>query len=338
MRPMKSRVIILSLILFGRLVAGEERTPQALIDEMLNHYGKKFSGSYVEALSLVVRLRERGSQEVREIIEPQLTNPAKLASGSQISGRLIFAEMAESNSRAKELTLEAANLAFDQNGSPLKAMPFHNEMSDAVFMGGPILARAGRLSGERKYYDQSVANYKFIRELCLRQDGIYRHSPLDESAWGRGNGFPAIGLAMMLESLPKNHPEHDFVVKSLLSHLRALKPFQDKDGMWHQVIDHPESYPEFTCTCMISYAALVAIRLGYLEKSEWKDTLLLSWKAIDQRVVADGREVRGSCTGTGKQKSLADYLTRPEINGYDDRAGSMALLFASEMKHFMKNR
>ncbi len=333
---MKSRVIILSLVLFCQLVAGEERTPQTLIDQMLDHYGKKFSGSYVEALSLVVRLRERGSQDIKGIIESQLTNPANLTSGSQISGRLIFAEMAASSARAKELTLEAANFAFDDKGAALKAMPFHNEMSDAVFMGGPILARTGQISGDRKYFDQSVANYKFIRDLCLRKDGIYRHSPLDESAWGRGNGFPAIGLAMILESLPKDHPEHGFVVKSLSGHLRALKPFQDKDGMWHQVIDHPESYPEFTCTCMISYATLVAIRLGHLEKSEWKDALLLSWKAINQRVVAGGREVRGSCTGTGKQTSLEAYLTRPEINGYDDRGGSMALLFAHEMKQFLK--
>jgi unsaturated rhamnogalacturonyl hydrolase len=335
--PMKSgMVIILSLVLLSTGVVGEERTPQALIDQMLQHYGKKFSGHYVEGLSLVVRVREKGIQDVISIVEPQLANPAKLSSGSQISGRLIFAEMAAANARAKELTLEAANLAFNEYGEPLKSMPFHNEMSDAVFMGCPIMARAGQITGERKYFDQSVANFKFMQNLCLRADGIYRHSPLHESAWGRGNGFPAIGLAMVLESLPKDHPEHDFVVKSLQDHLRALKPHQDQGGMWHQVIDHPESYPEFTSTCMISYAALVAIRLGYLEKKEWQDRLLLSWKAIDQRVSADGKEVRGSCTGTGKQTSLEAYLTRPEINGYDDRAGSMALLFAHEMKRFLE--
>ena len=36
-----------------------------------------------------------------------------------------------------------ADIAFDAEGTPLEAMPTHNEMSDAVFMAGPVLAQAG---------------------------------------------------------------------------------------------------------------------------------------------------------------------------------------------------
>jgi rhamnogalacturonyl hydrolase YesR len=263
-----------------------------------------------------------------------MVKPAKLKSGNQIAGRLIFAEIADGVAKAKELALEAADLAFNREGKPRESMPFHNEMSDAVFMACPILARAGSLTGDRKYFDQAVRHLRFIQGKCLRADGLYRHSPLDESAWGRGNGFPAIGLAMALEELPADHPDREFVVQSLRNHLAALLPYQDKDGMWHQVIDYPESYPEFTCTCMISYAALVAIRLGILKKKDWDRPLRKSWKAIDARVGPNGQTVRGACTGTGKQKSLEAYLTRKEINGYDDRSGSMALLFAFEMKKY----
>ena len=77
-------------------------------------------------------------------------------------------------------------------------MPFHNEMSDAVFMAGPILAATGKLTGERKYFDAAATHFASMRKLCLRDDGIYRHSPLCEAAWGRGNGFPALGLAWAL--------------------------------------------------------------------------------------------------------------------------------------------
>jgi rhamnogalacturonyl hydrolase YesR len=84
-------------------------------------------------------------------------------------------------------------------------MPHHSEMSDAVFMASPVLAHAGRITGERRYFDQALRNYRFIAALCRRPDGIYRHSPLDEAAWGRGNGFPALGLALTLQQFPEDH-------------------------------------------------------------------------------------------------------------------------------------
>lgn len=309
-----------------------ERTPQELIDDLLGHYGKKFGGSYVEGLSVMVLLGERGVEEAMPVIRPGLSQPAKLRGGSQVAGRLLFAELAPTMSEAKELTLAAAELGFDDQGRPLSAFPYHNEMSDAIFMAGPLLAKAGALTGERRFFDQAIRQVRFIRDLCLREDGLYRHSPMDESAWGRGNGFPALGLSMILEELPANHPDREFAVSSFRGHLAALKSHQDENGMWHQVIDHPESYPEFTCTCMISTAALKGIRLGIVDGSSWDETLEKSWRAIRMRVSLDGRDVNGACTGTGKQKNLEAYLKRKEIHGFDSRGGSMALLFASELK------
>lgn len=309
-----------------------ERTSQQLIDALLGHYGKKFGGSYVEGLSVMVRLGERGVGEAMPVIRPGLFQPAKLRGGSQVAGRLLFAELAPTMPEAKELTLAAAELGFDDREQPLSAFPYHNEMSDAIFMAGPLLAKAGALTGERRFFDQAIRQVRFIQDLCLREDGLYRHSPLDESAWGRGNGFPALGLSMILEELPADHPDREFAELSFGDHLAALKPYQDEDGMWHQVIDHPESYPEFTCTCMISTAVLKGIRLRIIDASEWDEALDKSWRAIRMRVSLDGRDVNGACTGTGKQKNLEAYLKRKEIHGFDSRGGSMALLFASELK------
>ena len=136
--------------------------------------------------------------DVQRIVAPYLegkrpTLPEKPTS-SHLSGHLIFAELARSTGNYKYTTLaqRAADLAFDENGEPREAMPFHNEMSDSVFMGCPILAVTGRLTGNAKYFDMAVKHYRFMRNLDRRADGIYRHSPLDETAWGRGNGFPAL--------------------------------------------------------------------------------------------------------------------------------------------------
>jgi hypothetical protein len=36
-------------------------------------------------------------------------------------------------------------------------------------------------------------------------------------------------------------------------------------------------------------------------------------------------------TGTGKQKTLSDYLQRPAINEHNDHGGAMGVLFATEL-------
>ncbi len=120
-------------------------------------------------------------------------------------------------------------------------------MSDAVFMGCPILAQAGQLTGDARYFEMCIRHMRFMTKLNLRGDGLHRHSPLDETAWGRGNGFPALGLALVLEYMPADNPLRAEVLKVWQEHLRALLRHQDVTGAWHQVIDHPESYRELSC-------------------------------------------------------------------------------------------
>ena len=45
------------------------------------------------------------------------------------------------------------------------------------------------------------------------------------------------------------------ILKAYRAHLGALARHQDPNGMWHQVIDRPESYREMTSTCSVPMAA-----------------------------------------------------------------------------------
>lgn len=96
------------------------------------------------------------------------------------------------------------------------------------------------------------------------------------------------------------------------------------------MIDHPESYDEYTATCMIGFAMQRGIRHGWLAKAEYQPAVERAWKAIQERTAADGKLVN-VCSGTGKQKTLQDYFDRPAINGRDDRGGAMGLMFATEL-------
>lgn len=308
------------------------RDPDEVLAQIGSHYGDRFEGSYIEALAVIARAEGGLNHRAAELARAYLgKNPGLPKNGGEIAGTLLFAMIDEDWAKARVLAV--ADMAFDAEGKPLEAMPTHNEMSDAIFMASPILAHAGRISGEKRYHDQALRNFRFIAGLCRRPDGIYRHSPLDEAAWGRGNGFPALGLALTLQQFPKDHEGYAEMRDALVAHLGALAPHQDSDGMWHQVIDHPDSYAELTGTAMIAYAIATALEEGWLEdRGEWESRLEAAWSSAKMYVANDGRSFVNVCTGTGKQPTLEDYFRREAILGPDGRGAAMTMLLAAKLK------
>lgn len=322
------------------------RSPQTVAEQLASAYGHRLEQvSYISALPLVAKLEmteilgeTRFASEVRLIMEPFRTGKKSPVpkSGSEQAGHLIFAALAHRSSGAERerwiaLCRSAADQIFDDSGKALDAMPFHSEMSDAVFMAGPILAVTGKLTGDRRYFDAAAIHLASMRTFCLREDGLYRHSPLCDAAWGRGNGFAALGLALSLSEWPDDHPAFEPLLKEFRKHIAALKPLQDsRTHCWHQVIDHPESYNEYSCTCMIAFSMARGIRRGWLDREDYQSNIDRAWLAIESRTNANG-DLTNVCTGTGKQKTLQDYFDRPAINGKDDRGGAVGLMFAVEL-------
>ncbi|MBM3994889.1 MAG: hypothetical protein FJ303_12160 [Planctomycetes bacterium] len=350
--PSRSFWFALVLVPLAAVAYGQDdserqaRSPRQVAEQLAAVYGKKLDQvAYIPALPLVAKLRlseltrdAKYAEEVDTIVGPYLRGEKAPIpkSGSEQAGHLIFAELArraKGNDRQRwiQLCRNAADQIFDKAGKAKPLMPYHSEMSDAVFMAGPILAATGKLTGERKYFDAAVTHFASMRKLCVRADGLYRHSPLCDAAWGRGNSFPALGLALALSDWPDDHPARNDLIVAFQKHLAALKPHQDaKTGCWHQVIDHPTSYDEYSCTCMIGFAMQRGIRRGWLAKDDFQPSIDRAWRAIKDRTSADGKLVN-VCTGTGKQKTLEDYFKRPAINGRDDRGGAMGMLFAVEL-------
>lgn len=311
------------------------RTPRQVADQLGQVYGQDLPDPvYIPAVALMARLRLGALADVERIVEPYASgakDSLEKLSSSHLSGHLLFAALYEQTKKQQYLDLvkKAANLGFQENGEMRESMPMHSEMSDSVFMGCPILAAAGKLTGEKKYFDMAVRHFEFMKKLDLRPDGIYRHSPLDEAAWGRGNGFPALGLALTLSDMPATHPSFPMLLEEFRKHMDALAKFQN-EGLWRQVIDKPGSYRELTATCMIGFAMRRGVKRGWLDRRKFQPLVDRAWTAVKGRTAADGKLV-DVCTGTGKQKSLQDYLERTAILGTDPRGGAMVLLFATEL-------
>ena len=251
------------------------RTPRQLAEELAQYYGHDFDQvAYIQAIALIGQLRLGHQADVERLVAPFVDGSkdslAKPTSPT-LAGHLVFAELAERthDERYLRLVRRTADLSFTMSGEMKESMPLHDEMSDSVFMACPILASAGKLTREPKYFDMAARHFSFMQNLCLRPDGLYRHSPLNEAAWGRGNAFPALGLAWTLSNFPPDHPEFSRMVRAFQDHMTELARFQDANGMWREVIDQRGSYPEFSATAMIATAMLLGnqkrlVRIGFV--------------------------------------------------------------------------
>jgi unsaturated rhamnogalacturonyl hydrolase len=313
------------------------RLPQQLAEELANFYGRDFDQvTYIPGIALIARMRMGQLADAEKLAAPYISgvkDPLGARPNSlTLAGHLAFAELAQrtGNPRYSELVRKAADLGFDENGAMKEAMPFHDEMSDSVFMGTAILGKAGKLTGDRKYFDMAARHLAFMEKLDLRPDGLYRHSPLTDAAWGRGNAFPALGLALTLTDFPKDNPEYGRILLAYRQLMAALAKHQDRDGMWHEVIDEPASYAETSATSMIAFSMLRGIRRGWLDRASYQPRVDRAWKSVLTRIGPEG-VLMDVCESTNKQKTLEDYLHRAASFAKDARGGAMALLLATEM-------
>jgi rhamnogalacturonyl hydrolase YesR len=304
------------------------QAPYEWMAQLAGQYGQELQEMvYTLSLSAWGRLRAGQVAAVKPILEPfldgRIDSLAK-PTASHYSGHLTLAALFEitGDVRAKERVIAAARMAREN--------PLHNEMSDSVFMVCPLLAKAGSFTGDGSFYAAALRHFDVMRKLCLRADGLYRHSPLDEAAWGRGNAFPLLGLALTLSELSPAHGAFALLREAYAQHADRLLAVQTPDGAWRQVVDKPEAWEEFTATAMIGWAMRRGLRRKWLHGAQYERAVWEAWRAVMRRTGADGTLI-DVCESTGKQKSLADYYNREAILGKDPRGGSMALQFAAEM-------
>ncbi len=314
------------------------RTPQTLANLLAPIYGQNFDPPiYIDGMGLIAQLELGHLDRVEALVEPYVDGKRDSLGGRfgtsslVLAGHLVFAELAERTHDPRYLARAraAADLAFTPDGRMREAMPGHGEMSDSIFMGASILAAVGHLTGERRYFDMAARHIAFMNALVHRDDGLYRHSPLTDAAWGRGNGFAAIGYALTLSKLPADHPARARLLREYRALMATLARWQNADGTWRQVIDQPGAYHETSATAIIGFAIQRGLNRGWLAPSDFEEHAARAFRAVSVRTDESGGFIDVS-ESTNKQPSLEAYLKREALFGRDRRTGSFAMLFAVE--------
>jgi unsaturated rhamnogalacturonyl hydrolase len=188
---------------------------------------------------------------------------------------------------------------------------------DDLYMSVPALAQMGALTGEARYFDDAVRQIlQFSQRMFVKEQGLYRHGWVDgmdphpSFFWGRANGWAIMATVELLEVLPADHPGRPAILELLRAHAAGLARLQSGTGMWHQLLDRPDSYLETSATAMYAFALARGINRGWLDRRVYSPVAVLAWNAVTTKVNTVG-EVEDVCVGTGMGFEPAFYYHRP---------------------------
>jgi unsaturated rhamnogalacturonyl hydrolase len=191
----------------------------------------------------------------------------------------------------------------------------HQLWVDTLYMACPLLSGLGKLHG-RKEYIEDAANQIIVQARYLQdpKTGLFYHmwdwerQTKSPDFWGRGNGWVLMSIADTMEFLDPKHPSWKALKRIAESLTRGIQATQDRDGLWHTVLDDPESYQETSAASMFAYGLLKLVRLKVLPKSH-RAMATKAWAAVNEMYVKDG-EVTGVSAGTGPMGG-GHYRERP---------------------------
>jgi rhamnogalacturonyl hydrolase YesR len=186
-----------------------------------------------------------------------------------------------------------------------------------LFMSVPALAQMGKLTGETRYYDDAVKQIlQFSQRMFVKEKGLYMHGwiqdmdPHPAFHWGRANGWAIMAMTELLEVLPADHPGRAAVLEQYRAHARGIAACQGGDGLWHQLLDRNDSYPETSASAIFVYCFARGINRGWLDSLAYGPVASLGWNAVAKKVNDKG-QVEGTCVGTGMGFDPAFYYYRP---------------------------
>ncbi len=197
---------------------------------------------------------------------------------------------------------------------------------DDMYMITAVEVQAYRATGDSKYLDRAALEMSAYLDKLQQPNGLFYHAPDAPFFWGRGNGWVAAGMTELLRSLPANHPRRARIMEGYRKMMTALLKYQGSDGMWRQLIDHPEAWPETSSTGMFTFAMVTGVKNGWLDKRTYAPAARKGWLGLVNYIEPNG-DIREVCEGTGKNNNLQYYLDRKRNTG--DLHGQAPILWSA---------
>jgi amidase len=181
------------------------------------------------------------------------------------------------------------------------------------------LVKASALSKDPVFYQEAAEQLELLRK-ALRDpaNGLWNHgrgwfesaSTVATTKWGRAQAWILRGLVESLSYLPPGSREHQQAVALLNDLAQSLLRYQDAQGFWHQVVDHPDSYKETSATAFISYYFARAVWQGLLPEDPYREASAKAFTALTREKISADGVVYGTCERTPPLATVEAYLQR----------------------------
>lgn len=207
--------------------------------------------------------------------------------------------------------------------------------ADDLYMSVPFLCRYFKLTGDLRYLDDASQQFLgFRKRLYIPESRLMSHvydlrrEMATGVPWGRGNGWTVFSLAELLGVLPEDHKNRVELLGFFRELCAGILTLQDEEGYWHQVLTHPDSYPETSCTAMFIFAFSRGVRNGWLEDSEpYVSAVFKAWKALNHGSIDSDGNVYGVCRGSEFSFS-PEYYKKDLLPRLNDTHGIGIVLLA----------
>lgn len=207
---------------------------------------------------------------------------------------------------------------------------------DTLYMTVLFLANMGRILGDRAMVEE--AQYQFLlheKYLCDRGSGLWYHGwtflgnhHFAGAFWGRGNCWVTMAIPEFLAIVPEDGAVRRMFVQCLLRQVESLKKYQDKNGMWHTLVDDADSYVEASATCGFAYGILKAVKDGLVDPS-YQELAIKALPAILDCISEDGI-VNKVSYGTPMGRTDRDFYKQIPLKPMP-YGQALAMLFLSEL-------
>ncbi len=160
-------------------------------------------------------------------------------------------------------------------------------------------------------------------------------------------GWYAMALVDVLDHFPKNHPRRAEIVAILNREAEAITKYQDKDGLWFDIVDLPtreKNYHESSAAAMFVYALAKGVRQGNLPEKYLK-TAEKGWAGIKKEFIKENPDGTIDWEGTVSVSGLGgnpyrdgsfEYYMREKVITNDAKGLGAAIQAAVEMEKLEK--
>lgn len=170
---------------------------------------------------------------------------------------------------------------------------------DDLYMMPVLQMQAYRATHNKIYLDRTAQMFSLYFDRLQQPDGLFYHGIGAPYYWSRGDGWVAAGLTELLRELPADHPLFPKIYDGYHKMMAALLKDQGDDGLWKELLDHPEAWSESSGSAMFAFAFVTGVKNGWLDAKTYGPAARRAWLGLVKLIDKDGN-IANVCPGTNK--------------------------------------